>query len=288
MQEIASTVGVGRATLYRHLINNKAGAQDGPVPAGIDRAGAAQDDQVTLQRAADDDERATEQSAKPARIRSRTGTRSSGHRSSRALRSGTGTASDRRQWLKEICPTCGAAPGARCREYRVGKPRKLAARLHVARGWRQRQCPTRDAQRAQDCLTPSGRQASRPHQARIHPADRELTLDREVWEELERRGASIASVRFTGDRRAGASFGPVTLGRVENDQYVELERWEGSGDQLIEALKAPRLRPIRQLRRAAGDPRHSELDRRRAPHHDHRTAWRGAIRRDPAMTSPAR
>ena len=239
MQEIASTVGVGRATLYRHLMNNKAAVQDGPVPGGIDGAGAAQNDQATLQRAADDAERATEESAKPTRTRSRTGTRSSGHRSRRALRSGTGTASDRRQWLNERCPTCGAAPGARCRTHGAGKTRKLAARLHVARGWHQRQCPTCHAQPGQECLAPSGRRASRPHQARIHPVDGELTLDRQVWEELERRGASIASIPFTGHRRPGASFGPVTLGRVENNEYLELERWEGSGDQLIEALKAP-------------------------------------------------
>ena len=121
----------------------------------------------------------------------------------------------------------------------VGKTRKVAARLHVARGWRQRQCPTCHAQPSQECLTPSGRRASRPHEARIHPADGEPTLDRQVWEELERRGASIASIPFTGHRRTGASFGPVTLGRVENNEYVELERWEDSGDQLIEALKAP-------------------------------------------------
>ena len=78
MQEIASTVGVGRITLYRHLMNNKAGAQDGPGPAGIGGAGAAQNDQATLQRAADDAERATEQSPRPTRTRSHTGTRSSG------------------------------------------------------------------------------------------------------------------------------------------------------------------------------------------------------------------
>ena len=63
----------------------------------------------------------------------------------------------------------------------------------------------------------------------------------QAWEELERRGANIATLPFTGERRAGVSFATIRLDRLENGQLTEIETWseQGSGDALIEALKEP-------------------------------------------------
>src|SRR5947209_2032334 len=63
----------------------------------------------------------------------------------------------------------------------------------------------------------------------------------EAWEELERRGANIAILPFSGKQRTGASFGPVRLEHLENGRLTEIETWseQRSGDPLIEALKAP-------------------------------------------------
>ena len=46
---------------------------------------------------------------------------------------------------------------------------------------------------------------------------------------------------FIGKRLSGASFGPIRLERLEDDQLREIETWseQRSGDGLIEALKAP-------------------------------------------------
>jgi len=51
------------------------------------------------------------------------------------------------------------------------------------------------------CRTPSGREASHTHQARLRPGRRELLSGESVWQELEARGATIATVPFSG--RAG-------------------------------------------------------------------------------------
>ena len=82
-------------------------------------------------------------------------------------------------------------------------------------------------------------QRSTPHSARLRPSAGELTCS-EAWEEPH-RGANIATLPFTGKRRTDASFGPIRLERLENDQLIEIETWseQRSGDQLIEALKAP-------------------------------------------------
>ena len=90
------------------------------------------------------------------------------------------------------------------------------------------------------CFTPRGRSAARPHSARRRASFGELTRG-QAWEELQRRGANIATLPFTGERRTGARFGPTRLERLENDQLIEVETWsdQRSGDALIEALKAP-------------------------------------------------
>ena len=73
--------------------------------------------------------------------------------------------SDRRLWLDDACPSCGARPGLRCQTWRYdGKPTLF---LHSARGWRHRPCPACKAPPGELCRTPSGRQATRPHTARF-------------------------------------------------------------------------------------------------------------------------
>ena len=113
--------------------------------------------------------------------------------------------------------------------------------LHFARGWRQRVCPTCHAEPGEECFTPRRRRrTSRPHIARLRRAPGELTRE-EAWEELAQRGANLASLPFTGSRRAGAQFSPIRLERLTNGELTEIETWseQRSGDPLIEALKAP-------------------------------------------------
>ncbi len=82
--------------------------------------------------------------------------------------------SDRRAWLEEWCPFCRAAPGARCRQGRHSPAKHPSPVLHVARGWRERRCPTCKALPGDQCRTPSGREASQTHTARLDPARGEL------------------------------------------------------------------------------------------------------------------
>ena len=111
--------------------------------------------------------------------------------------------SDRRLWLEELCPTCGARGGLRCQTSRYsGKPSGV---LHAARGWRQRSCPTCKAQAGELCKTPTGRRASQPHTARLHPGRRELFAEQGVWEELERWEAAAALVRWCASPAAAAT-----------------------------------------------------------------------------------
>ena len=48
-----------------------------------------------------------------------------------------------------------------------------------------------------------------------------------VWEELERRGATIAVVPFSGRAGEGGWTGTVTLSRVDGGELVDVERWGG-------------------------------------------------------------
>lgn len=129
--------------------------------------------------------------------------------------------SDRRTWLDEWCPTCGAAPGARCRiSRRCGcRPEKLSF-LHVARGWRERSCPTCKTEPGERCLTPSGREATRTHAVRLRCARDELAGCGAVWEELARRGATIALVAFSGRAGRGGETAAITLCQPEGEGLV--------------------------------------------------------------------
>jgi hypothetical protein len=141
---------------------------------------------------------------------------------------------DRRLWLSEPCPSCGARSGLRCQTSRhSGKPTRW---LHGARGWRQRSCPTCKAQPGELCQTPTGRRAGRPHTARLGPARRELLGDQQVWEELEQWGASVALVRFSGGSGNPGSISAVTLEHADGEQ---LACWSSGEGALPEALAAP-------------------------------------------------
>jgi Helix-turn-helix domain of resolvase len=230
MQQIAQTVGVGRATLYRHLALGRRAAASAP-PADISAAPAP----VTL-AAVDHTTTAAMPTPAPGR---RAKPRKSGARAlSRRRRQRL--VGERRLWLREPCPTCRAAPGARCSDHGFRKTRRPTTELHFARGWRQRSCPTCHAQPGEDCFTPRGRSASRPHTARLQRAVGELTRAG-AWEELELCGANLATLSFSGSRRAGLSFSPIRLERLTNGELTEIETWseQRSGDPLIEALKAP-------------------------------------------------
>jgi hypothetical protein len=141
---------------------------------------------------------------------------------------------DRRLWLAEPCPSCGARAGLRCQTSRfAGKPARL---LHPARGWRQRRCPACKAEPGELCRTPTGRRASRPHAARLGPGRRELLVGAPVWREFGRWGADVALVRFSGGGGHPGSIGAVTL---EAAGGRELARWESGEGELPEALAAP-------------------------------------------------
>ena len=141
--------------------------------------------------------------------------------------------SDRRLWLAEPCPTCRAGPGLRCQTSRYGgRPYRV---LHGARGWRQRSCPTCKAQPGELCRTPTGRQAGQPHIARLRYGRGELFAEEDVWQELERWGASAALVRFSG---GGGSLGSIAAVTLEDADKKELARWGQGEEELPEALAA--------------------------------------------------
>jgi hypothetical protein len=168
--------------------------------------------------------------------------------------------SDRRLWLEERCSTCGARPGLRCQTSRYGgKPSRV---LHGARGWRHRSCPTCKAQPGELCRTPTGRQPAGPHTARLNYGRRELFADEDVWQELERWGASAALVRFSGGGGSPGSIAAVTL---EDAGKKELARW---GSPRGRAVARPRLsRSPRDFRgrRCEASHRTSTTARQSAP-----------------------
>ena len=141
--------------------------------------------------------------------------------------------SDRRLWLEEACPSCHARVGLRCQTSRYGA--KPSGVLHGARGWRHRWCPSCKAQPGELCWTPTGRQAGQPHTVRLSYG-RELFADEDVWQELERWGATVALVRFSGGGGHPGSIAAVTL---EDAEERELARWGHGQGELAEALAAP-------------------------------------------------
>jgi hypothetical protein len=87
------------------------------------------------------------------------------------------------------------------------------------------------------CRTPSGRFASQPHAARLLPARGELAALAAVWDELERRGAAIAVVPFSGRAGRGGEVGRVILSRFEDGEFVAFDR-RTALDEVAQALAA--------------------------------------------------
>ena len=136
---------------------------------------------------------------------------------------------------------CHAAPGARCRRSRWASARGIAAaHLHVARGWLERSCPTCKATPGEPCSTPTGRPAAQVHTARLRPARWELVSRSAVWDELERRGVSMATVPFRGRAGHVGEMDVIRLRRVsgEGNGSLEVRLWP-DGDELAYALAAP-------------------------------------------------
>ena len=158
--------------------------------------------------------------------------------------------SDRALWLEEWCPTCRAAPGARCRLPWSRRATAKPSALHIARGWRARRCPKCKAIPGESCRTPSGREASRIHEARLRPGRYELLARDDVWAELERRGATIATVPFSGRAGRGGSVDRIVLSRVDGNELVDVERWSGARRALLRPRGAD-MGPLRIVRRAA-------------------------------------
>ena len=142
---------------------------------------------------------------------------------------------DRRLWLEDGCPRCGAEAGARCHERSsAGRARRPGLALHAARGWRQRLCPTCKAKPGEPCLTPRGRRAARPHAARLSAARAELHTPEDVWRALERAGAQSALVRFSGGGGRHATLEKVSLKAAGRELIPEADHSELAG-----ALAAP-------------------------------------------------
>jgi len=88
-------------------------------------------------------------------------------------------------------------------------------------------------------MMPSGREAFRIHEARLRPGQRELLSGESVWVALEARGATVASVPFSGRAGRGGQVDRILLSRAgDNGELVDVERWSGR-DELCYALEAP-------------------------------------------------
>jgi hypothetical protein len=62
--------------------------------------------------------------------------------------------------------------------------------------------------------------------------------DESVWQELEARGATSASVPFSGRAGGGGRVDRIMLHRLDGDEPVDVEWWT-SRDELCYALEAP-------------------------------------------------
>jgi hypothetical protein len=59
-----------------------------------------------------------------------------------------------------------------------------------------------------------------------------------VWQELEQRGATVATVPFSGRAEGGGNVGTIVLSRIDGGALVDVERWTGR-DELGHGLEAP-------------------------------------------------
>ena len=169
---------------------------------------------------------------------------------------------DRRLWLAERCPTCGAHAGARCqRPFTMRRTPPAALTLHGARGWRQRPCPICRAQPGEGCVTPRGRAASGPHTARLCPARGQLHAREDVWRALERAGAKLALVRFRGGGGRPATIESVSItgaaGAPASSLWAGPDQWPSSPSKHCrQAASRARLSHTHPTPRDPHDPRH--------------------------------
>jgi cobalamin biosynthesis protein CobT len=66
---------------------------------------------------------------------------------------------------------------------------------------------------------------------------RELLSGDAVWQELERRGATIATVLFSGRAGRGGRIERIVLTPADGDEPIDIERW--TSRDLRDALVAP-------------------------------------------------
>jgi hypothetical protein len=59
-----------------------------------------------------------------------------------------------------------------------------------------------------------------------------------IWQALEARGVTIATVQFGGRAGRGGRVDGIVLHRLEGDELVDVKRWSGR-DELCYALEAP-------------------------------------------------
>ena len=141
--------------------------------------------------------------------------------------------SDRRLWLEELCPTCGARRAAL-----PDQPPRRQALPGAARGARVAAAIVPDLQGAggramQDADRPARWAAAhRTSSPRAAGAVRRAG----VWEELGRREAAVALVRFSG---GGGNQGSIAAVTLEDAHKRELARWGSGEGELPEALAAP-------------------------------------------------
>jgi hypothetical protein len=86
------------------------------------------------------------------------------------------------------------------------------------------------------CSTPTGTPASQVHTARLHPARWELVSRAAVWDELERRGVSVATVPFRGRAGQGREIDVIRLERVSDEESREVRLWPDS-EELASSLR---------------------------------------------------
>ena len=146
--------------------------------------------------------------------------------------------SDRARWLEEWCPTCRAAPRARCRLPWSRRATAKPAVLHIARGWRARPCPKCKALPGEFCRTPSGREASRIHEARLRPVDTSCSRATTCGPSSSVVARRSPPYRSAAAPAARGSVERILLSRVQGDELVDVERWSGR-DELCHALEAP-------------------------------------------------
>ena len=146
--------------------------------------------------------------------------------------------SDRALWLEEWCPTCRVAPGSRCRTpyYEQDEVTDAGSTSRAGGGpGRARHARPRRASRA------ARRPGARPRVRTRHgcdPGGASCSAAKPVWRELEARGATIATVPFSGRAGRGGRIDRIVLSRLDGDELVDVERWT-SRDELCHALEAP-------------------------------------------------